>query len=177
MFWRSPDHSRAPKNSLTFPTSPRLPPNPQPFSQLAIPDPKARCHELKSRLQARIGSSANRSPMGFPSLRRVQTRPATNIELTSLDCAAPSGFLNLLTLHSDHALSALFHADSVHGIRALRGFPPPVATTALTAACPSALNSALLGRSITPLRRASRWGFLGQLHLAATPKSSHSANL
>jgi hypothetical protein len=54
--------------------------------------------------------------MGFPSLRRIQTRPATNTKLASLGCAAPSGFLNLLALYSDHALSALFHADSVHEI-------------------------------------------------------------
>ena len=36
--------------------------------------------------------------MGFLALRRLQRESATYIEFTSPDCAAPSGFLNLLTL-------------------------------------------------------------------------------
>jgi hypothetical protein len=61
---------------------------------------------------------------------------ATNTEVASLGCAAPSGFLNLLTLSSTLIRTALFHAESVRGVGALRGFPLPVAATAFTARCP-----------------------------------------
>ena len=57
------------------------------------------------------------------------------------DSAAPSGFLNLLTLSSAHAASALFHADSVLGVSAFRGFSLPVAATVFTARCPSCRSS------------------------------------
>jgi hypothetical protein len=70
----------------------------------------------KLTLSSKKGSSANRPSVGFPSLWRLKTLPATNIEFASLDCAAPSGFLNLMTLYSGHALSALFHAESAYGI-------------------------------------------------------------
>lgn len=42
-----------------------------------------------------------------------------------------------MTSYSACATSALFHAESVHGVETLRGFPLPVAATAFTALCPS----------------------------------------
>jgi len=88
--------------------------------------------------RARNGRQRTVLPWGsFPYdvLRRKQ-RPFAGI--TSPDYAAPSGFLNLLTRCSALALSALFHAESVLGVEALRGFPLPVAATAFTARCPQA---------------------------------------
>jgi hypothetical protein len=76
--------------------------------------------------------------MGFFPLRRFETKAATFAGFTSPSYAASSGFLNLLTLYSALALSALFHAESVLGVEALRGFPLPVAATAFTARCPQA---------------------------------------
>jgi hypothetical protein len=74
---------------------------------------------------------------GFFPLRRFQTRAATYTGLTTPGFAAPPGFLNLLTLFSARAPSALFHAESVLGVVAFRGFPLPGAATAFTARCPS----------------------------------------
>jgi hypothetical protein len=54
--------------------------------------------------------------MRFLSLQRILIEAATFIELASLDCAPPSGFLNLLTFCSASIASALFRAESVHGI-------------------------------------------------------------
>jgi hypothetical protein len=71
--------------------------------------------------------------MGFSSLRRILVKAATYIELASLDCAPPSGFLNLLTVCSALTISALFRAESALGISAFKGFPLPVAATAFTA--------------------------------------------
>jgi hypothetical protein len=62
---------------------------------------------------------------------------ATHTELASPGCATPSGFLYLLTYFSALIRTALFHAESVHGVGALRGFPLPVAATAFAALCPS----------------------------------------
>jgi len=87
--------------------------------------------------------SEPRSYGGFSPLRRLKTRAATNTRLTSPSCATPSGFLNLLTSYSARALLALFHARSVLGVEALRGFPLPVAATAFAAHCPFASYSAL----------------------------------
>lgn len=52
--------------------------------------------------------------------------------------ATSSGFLSLLTSYSALILSALFHAESVHGVEALRGFSLPLAATAFAALCPKA---------------------------------------
>jgi hypothetical protein len=76
-------------------------------------------------------------PWGFIPLRRLKTQAATNTKFTSLGCATPPGFLNLLTFLSTHVFSALFHAESVLGVEVLRGFPPPVAATTFVAHCPS----------------------------------------
>ena len=55
-------------------------------------------------------------PWGLLPLRRISAQEATCAGLTWPDCAAPTGFLNLLTPYSAYAFSALFHAESVHGI-------------------------------------------------------------
>jgi hypothetical protein len=55
-------------------------------------------------------------PWGLMPLRRISAQEATYAGIALPDCAAPSGFLNLLTLHSSCAFSALFHAESVHGV-------------------------------------------------------------
>jgi hypothetical protein len=73
---------------------------------------------------------------------------ATYAELASPGCATPSGFLNLLTLFSTLIRTALFHAESVHGVGALRGFPLPVAATTFAALCPSSQRRRLIERSI-----------------------------
>jgi len=93
---------------------------------------------------------------GFLPLRRFPTQEATNVEFTSLDCATPSGFLNLLTSFSACVFSALFHAESVHGVEALRGFPLPVAATAFAALCPSSCSFYPPGKIFALLRRATR---------------------
>jgi len=46
-------------------------------------------------------------PVGFGALRRSQKRAATYAELASPGCAAPSGFLNLLTRYSTRNPSGL----------------------------------------------------------------------
>lgn len=71
-------------------------------------------------------------PWGSFPLRRFETRAATCAGFSSPDCAAPSGFLDLLTRYSALVRSALFRADSVHGVHVLRGFPLPVAATAFS---------------------------------------------
>jgi len=83
-----------------------------------------------------LGSSAFRPSMGLISLRRFRMREATNAELTSLDCAASSGFLNLVTPRSARVRTALFHAESVPGIEAFRGFPLLRAAIAFTTRSP-----------------------------------------
>jgi hypothetical protein len=64
-------------------------------------------------------------------------RAATDIGLTSPDLAAPSGFLNLVTPCSARTPTALFHAESVLGVSAFRGFPLPLAATTFAARFPS----------------------------------------
>lgn len=69
--------------------------------------------------------------LGFDPLRRLQAMVATYIELSSLDYAAPPGFLNLLALSSTNALSALFHAESTLEVSLSGGSPfqkPPQLT-------------------------------------------------
>jgi hypothetical protein len=78
-------------------------------------------------------------PWGFLPLQRLQAQAATSTGTSNPGCAAPSGFLNLLTRSSAHALLALSHARSAPGVEALRGFPLPVAATAFTARCPSSI--------------------------------------
>lgn len=87
------------------------------------------------RLLAKSRASSRISEKSSPKLARKQhshevSSPSTSLRVrkrrssgfTSPGSAAPSGFLNLLTLSSARPLSALFHADSVHGVVAPRGF-------------------------------------------------------
>jgi hypothetical protein len=110
---------------------------------------------LPATPQPLFGSTANRAPMGFLPLRRLSTKAATNTRIASPSCATPTGFLNLLTFYSARASLTLFRARSVHGVRALRGFPLPVAGTAFTALCPSShMPHESAARASKPLRKA-----------------------
>jgi hypothetical protein len=122
-----------------------------------------------------IGSTANRASMGFFPLRRLQTRAATNTGSTAPGCAAPSGFLNLLTLCSALVLLALFHARSAPGVEALRGFPLPVAATAFTARGPlSHMRPSKRDEALAPLRRTTRQQRPRERHLGTAPKNDTS---
>lgn len=70
------------------------------------------------------------SPGVLCALRRSRCRAATNAGLASPGCAAPSGFLSLLTRCSATTRPALFHAGDTLGLSVFRGFPPPVAARA-----------------------------------------------
>jgi hypothetical protein len=70
----------------------------------------------------------------------LKKKAATNGGVTSPTCAAPSGFLNLLTPCSALFSTALFHAESVHGVETPRGFPLPIAAATYVALCPSPLH-------------------------------------
>jgi hypothetical protein len=89
-----------------------------------------------SDFSARIWLLSEPHSRGVCSPTTYEIRTATNTKFTSPGCATPSGFLSLLTFCSTLTLSALFHAESVHGVETLRGFPLPVAATAFTARCP-----------------------------------------
>lgn len=78
---------------------------------------------------------------------------ATRTGIASPGCATSSGFLNLVTSCSALIPTALFHAESVHGVEALRGFPLPVAATALTARCPFSSRPAHRPGASAPARR------------------------
>jgi len=108
-------------------------------------------------------------------LQRLQTRAATNTGISSPSCAAPSGFLNLLTRYSALALLALFHARSAPGVEALRGFPLPVAATAFTARCPSSfLMTSIRDEALAPLRGATRRQRPRERYLGTDPKNDTS---
>jgi hypothetical protein len=94
---------------------------------------------------------------------------ATYAELASLDCASSSGFLNLLTLCSALIRTALFHAESVPGVGALRGFPLPVATTAFAALYPFSLDRPLRA---PPLLRSEKHSINGAFRDAAWLRDS-----
>jgi hypothetical protein len=79
---------------------------------------------------------------------------ATNTELASPGCGPPPGFLNLLTVFSTLIRTALFHAESVHGVEALRGFPLPVAATTFVAPCPSSQRHTPRDRRINTAPRS-----------------------
>lgn len=109
-------HSEAPKSFFACRISLDFLASTSSVSLLESVDQKAHFLDLKSQLALVKGSSVNCPPMGFPSLWRSETKPATHAELASLDYAAPSGFLNPLTLFSDPVLTALFHAEAAFGI-------------------------------------------------------------
>ena len=124
---------------------------------------------------AQIGSATNRASMGFLPLQRIQASAATNTGTSSPGCAAPSGFLSLLTRCSALALLALSHARSAPGVEALRGFPLPVAATALTARCPfSSVRPSIGDEALAPLRRTTRRQRPRERHLGIARKNDAS---
>jgi hypothetical protein len=114
--------------------------------------------KLRQTTSPKLAPQRTALPWGSVPLQRFQTRAATNTGISNPSCAAPSGFLNLLTRYSALALLALFHARSAHGVETLRGFPLPVAATAFTARCPS---SSLWPRYGTKLWRRSEERHVG----------------
>jgi len=86
-----------------------------------------------------------------------ETRAATYTGVASPGCATPPGFLNLMASCSALVRTALFHAESVPGVEALRGFPLPVAATALAAPSPPVSASTPRPRR-RPLRKTVRDG-------------------
>jgi len=74
--------------------------------------------------------------MGFLPLQRIQARAATSTGLTTPGSAAPSGFLNLLTLLLRSRPPGLVSCRIRSWGSAFRGFPLPKAAAALHRACP-----------------------------------------
>lgn len=70
--------------------------------------------------------------------------------VTSPEYAAPSGFLNLVTLSSARPRSALFHAESVHGVVAPRGFLSFSSRHDFRRALPLQLESAIAKTTFRP---------------------------
>jgi len=104
---------------------------------LGRPSPRRKSPTKMTLDQEQMARRRTALPWGFFPLRRLQEQAATYTKFTSLGCAPSSGFLNLLTSFSARSLSALFRAESVPGVEALRGFPLPVAATTFAARCPS----------------------------------------
>ena len=73
---------------------------------------------------------------GSLALRRSRQREATHTEFASPGCAAPSGFLSLLTLSSSRSRPALFHAGGAHGLSPSRGLLLPRGQPYLSAGLP-----------------------------------------
>jgi len=67
---------------------------------------------------------SDRLPWGLFTLRRLQKQAATDAGFASPDCAAPPGFLNLLTLRSACNLPALFRAGNALGFPLSEVSPP-----------------------------------------------------
>jgi hypothetical protein len=101
-----------------------------------------------SNYLAHIGSTTNRASMGFAAPTASSSKSSDQHRVSKPGCAAPTGFLSLLTPYSAPALLALFHARSAHGVEALRGFPLPVAATAFTARCPSSSSCLRYGTKL-----------------------------
>jgi len=119
---------------------PRVKPHPTTDPLPLLPKEKARARVAKesTRTQRRIIP-----PLGFAPLRRVKGTSSDLRRGSNPDCAAPSGFLNLLTPSSARTSTALFHAESALGVEAFRGFPLPVAATAHRCALPPELLAAV----------------------------------
>jgi hypothetical protein len=110
------------------------------------------------------GSLATCPSMGFLSPSTFSDESSDQHRGSTPGCAAPSGFLDLVARYSTLALSALFRAESVRGVRAHRGFPLPGAGTAFSSPpSPPSVDS-----RAPPLsrRRASR-------HVASSSAASH----
>jgi hypothetical protein len=98
-------------------------------------------------------SSTYSPSMRFCPFRRFLAKAATNIELASLDCAPPSGFLDLLTVYSAFAISALSHTESVRRVLLSEVSPSPEPPR-LSPRLPSCLARCPPSRRPRGLRRA-----------------------
>jgi hypothetical protein len=87
---------------------------------------------------SRVGT--NGPSMGFVALRRMRRREATHTGFTSPGCAAPSGFLNLLTRCSARPVQPCFMLVTPLGFGFQR-FPPPSSRHASRRALPLMLSS------------------------------------
>jgi len=117
--------------------------------------PSTRSEEFVDRSSQHPSSEARTRavlPWGSLPYDVFEMWAATCTGIASPGFAPSSGFLNLLTSCSTLILTALFHAESVRGVEALRGFPLPVAATAFTARCPSA-SGPRTGLASVPARR------------------------
>jgi len=114
---KASDSIQAPK-SLSFSQKPIFWVPKLVFSpQESFPNSRRRKVSIQSaKVRAIMARQRTALPWGLLPLRRVSAQAATCAGLASPDCAAPSGFLNLLTLYSTCAFSALFHAESIHGV-------------------------------------------------------------
>lgn len=72
------------------------------------------------------GASRQPAPsMGFEPLRHMQQARSGSRELCTPATFRPQGLVTLSTIYSLAALSALFHADSVHGVLPFGAFSCP----------------------------------------------------
>jgi hypothetical protein len=93
---------------------------------------------------------------GSLALRRSRQREATHTGLASPGCAAPSGFLSLLTPCSSRSPPALFHAGGALGLWPFRGLLLPRGRPNLSAGLPLlALPGAVLAE-VTPVTLTGR---------------------
>jgi hypothetical protein len=93
---------------------------------------------VSTKAETTVGSTDGPS-MGFAG---PTTHKATSSDLrrgSKPDCAAPTGFLNLMTRYSACYRPALFHAGNALGLEASRGLPLLVAATPLDAPAPLAV--------------------------------------
>jgi hypothetical protein len=131
---------------------------------------KPQSAETSSNCSAQIGSTANRASLGFFSPTAYPNKGSDQHRGSVPGCAAPSGFLNLLTRYSTLALLALFHARSAPGVEALRGFPLPVAALRLSPrAAPPAICSSRDG--------TKRWRRSEERHVGNARENDTSAPL
>jgi hypothetical protein len=89
---------------------------------------------------------------GLLALRRSRQREATHTGFASPGCAAPSGFLSLLTLSSSRSRPALFHAGGAPGLSPFRGLLLPRGRPDLSAGLPLLVlpgQSLVLGTRMT----------------------------
>jgi hypothetical protein len=147
-------------------------------SALTSRDPKAaRYQSFLKQPRPQLAPQRTALPWGFVPLQRLKAKAATNTGISNPSCAAPSGFLNLLTRCSAFALLALFHARSALGVETLRGFPLPVAATAFTARCPSSSKvTSIRDEAWAPLRRTTRQQRPRERHLGIAPKNDASTS-
>jgi len=78
---------------------------------------------------------------GFSPLQRMRQREATYAGFASPGCAAPSGFLSLVTRSSSRSRAALFHAATLVGFSPSEVSPSGLPGTSLDAPAPRGVPS------------------------------------